>query len=66
MISEYVKEFTYEELLATLEIINTIKREYKTTRQKEKIELAEMKYNYWKMVSEIRGRYPVVLGGQGY
>ena len=66
MIDKYVKEFTYEELLATLEIINTIKREYKTTRQKEKIELAEMKYNYWKMVSEIRGRSPVVLGGQGY
>ena len=66
MISEYVKEFTYEELLATLEIINTIKREYKTTRQKEKIELAEMKYNYWKMVSEIRGFSPVFLGGQGY
>lgn len=66
MIDKYVKEFTYDELLVTLEIINTIKREYKTTRQKEKIELAEMKYNYWKMVSEIHGNSPVLLGGKGY
>ena len=63
MINDYVKHFSYNELITTLDIIETIKDEYQTKREKEKIALAEMKYKYWLMISQQRNYDHVVLGG---
>lgn len=63
MINEYVTEFTNEELNATLDILDLLRNEYTTKRMKEKHQLAVMKYRYWLMLSNIRNKSNITIGG---
>lgn len=63
MISEYVNQFTNEELSVTLDILDLLRHEYTTKRMKEKHKLSVMKYRYWLMVSDIRNKSDIVIGG---
>lgn len=59
---EYTKQFTYDELLCTLDIIEAMQPYCKTRRQKEKIKLSKYKYDYWLLISRVRGNSPIVIG----
>lgn len=63
MINDYVKHFSYDELVVTLYILHAIKDECITKREKEKHQLAEMKYKYWLMISQQRNCESIILGG---
>lgn len=63
MINEYVNEFTNEELNVTLDILDLLRHEYTSKRMKEKHQLAVMKYRYWLMLSNIRGKSNITIGG---
>lgn len=63
MINEYVNEFTNEELNVTLDILDLLRHEYTTKRMKEKYQLAVMKYRYWLMLSNIRNKSNITIGG---
>lgn len=63
MINEYVTEFTNEELNATLDILDLLRHEYTSKRMKEKHQLAVMKYRYWLMLSNIRNKSNITIGG---
>ena len=59
---EYTKQFTNDELLCTLDIIEAMRPYCKTRRQKEKLKMCEYKYNYWIMISQIRGNSCIRIG----
>ena len=59
----FTKHFTYEELNATLDILDLLRHEYTTKRMKEKHQLAVMKYRYWLLISNIRGNSAIIIGG---
>lgn len=55
--------FSYEELKTIINIIESIQNDYKTKRQKEKIEIALLKYKYWKMVCKLNDKHDICIGG---
>ena len=63
MINDYVKHFSYDELVVTLYILHAIKDGCITKREMEKHQLSEMKYKYWLMISENRNYENVIIGG---
>ena len=62
MLDKYVTEFTNDELLCTLDIIEAVRPYCKTKRQKEKLKMCEYKFNYWVMISRIKGNSSIRIG----